>query len=102
MTEDVRTDSGLGEKEGMEIRRKAELYTLYEKPQDGIRYDSPEVLFMQYIAQGKADDALSLFPEQRQFTGALPAVDAPYGRFEGKAQILSFAEGFIRRFEAEG
>lgn len=86
----------------MEIRRKAALYELYDKPQAGIRYDSPEVLLMQYIAAGRMDDAVALFPEKRQFTGELPAVDAPYGRFCGRDSIRAFAEGFTARFEAAG
>ena len=28
-------------------------------------------------------------------------MDAPYGRFAGKAQVHSFAEGFLRRFGAD-
>ena len=85
----------------MEIRKTAELYALYPEPQEGIRYDSPELLLMEHIAEGRTESALSLFPERRQFTEHSPAVDTPYGRFEGKAQIRAFAEGFISRFEAD-
>ncbi len=84
----------------MEIRKMASLYALYKEPQKGIRHDSPEVLMMQRIAAGDPDGAAALFRDRKQFTEALPVVDAPYGRFEGKAQILAFAEGFVRRFEA--
>ena len=86
----------------MEIRKRAELDVLYPEPQEGIRYDSPELLLMQYISKNKHDEAAALFRDLRQFSDVPPAVDAPYGRFEGKEQIRSFAEGFITRFEAEG
>ena len=85
----------------MEIRKMAELHALYPVPQEGIQYDSPEVLLMRYIAEGDADKAMALFRDRRQFSDAQPVVDAPYGRFEGKAQIRAFVEGFVARFEAE-
>ena len=84
----------------MEIRRMAELYALYPEPQKGIMYDSPELLLMQRISEKDYDGALSLFREKRQFSGLPPAVDAPYGRFEGKDRIRAFAEGFSARFGA--
>ena len=86
----------------MEIRKRAELDVLYPEPQEGIRYDSPELLLMRYISENKYEEAAALFRDLRQFSDVPPAVDAPYGRFEGKEQIRSFAEGFITRFEAEG
>lgn len=86
----------------MEIRKRAELDVLYPEPQEGIRYDSPELLLMRYISENKYDEAAALFRDLRQFSDVPPAVDAPYGRFEGKEQIRAFAEGFIARFEAEG
>ena len=85
----------------MEIRNMAELHVLYPEPQEGIRYDSPELLLMKYIAENKTESALELFRDRRQFSDVLPAADTPYGRFEGKDQIRAFAEGFIPRFEAE-
>ncbi len=85
----------------MKIRNRCELSMLYDKPQDGIRPDSPEILLMQAIADSRADDAAALFRERKQFTEALPAVDAPYGRFEGREAIRDFAAGFTGRFEAE-
>lgn len=84
----------------MEIRKRAELDALYPEAQAGIRYDSPELLLMQYIAENKTDEAIALFRDTRQFSDAPPAVDAPYGRFEGKDQILSFVKGFVSRFDA--
>ena len=86
----------------MEIRNKCELYELYQKPQAGIRYDSPEILFMQAVSAGECERAAEYFRERKQFTEELPVVDAPYGRFEGREQIRNFAEGFSARFEAEG
>ena len=86
----------------MEIRNKCELYELYQKPQAGISYDSPEILFMQAVSAGECERAAEYFRERKQFTEELPVVDAPYGRFEGREQIRNFAEGFSARFEAEG
>ena len=86
----------------MEIRKRAELDALYPAPQEGIRYDSPELLLMKRIAENDLQGVLDLFPEKRQFSELPPAVDTPYGRFEGKERIRAFAEGFITRFEADG
>ena len=85
----------------MEIRKRAELDVLYPEPQKGIMYESPELLLVQYISEKKTDKAAALFPRKRQFSDALPVVDTPYGRFEGKEQIRDFMEGFVPRFEAE-
>ena len=86
----------------MQIRKMAELYALYKAPQAGIVQDSPELALMRRIAEGSPDDAAALFPQKRQFTGAPPVVDAPWDRFEGKARIWSFAEDFVKRFDADG
>jgi len=86
----------------MEIRKMAELYALYPEAQPGIRYDSPELLMMQYISEGSTEKVLTLFREKRQFLENPPAVDAPWGRFEGREQIRGFSESFIARFEADG
>ena len=86
----------------MEIRKMAELYALYPEPQKGMKYDSPELLLIQYIADHDMERAMALFREKCQFSDTPPAVDTPYGRFEGKEQILAFAEGFTARFEADG
>ena len=85
----------------MEIRNRAELDVLYPKPQKGILYDSPELLLFRRIAENDPDGAMALFRDRRQFSADPPVVDAPYGRFEGKERIRAFAEGFIRRFEAD-
>ena len=86
----------------MEIRKRAELDVLYPEPQKGILYDSPELLLMKRIAENDTDGAAALFRDRRQFSEAPPAVDVPYGRFEGKEQIRAFAGGFIARFGADG
>ena len=86
----------------MEIRKRAELDALYPEPQEGIRYDSPELLMMKHIAGNNIRCVMDLFRDRRQFSDTPPAVDTPYGRFEGKEQIRAFAEGFIARFEADG
>ena len=86
----------------MEIRNRAELDVLYPEAQAGIQYDSPEMLLIRYIAENNMDGAMALFRDRRQFSEDPPAVDAPYGRFEGKEKIRAFAEGFIARFEADG
>ena len=86
----------------MEIRKMAELYALYPEAQPGIRYDSPELLMIQYISEGSTEKVLTLFREKCRFSENPPAVDAPWGRFEGREQIHCFAEGFIARFEADG
>ena len=85
----------------MEIRKTAELHALYPEPQAGIMQDSPELVLMKRIAEKDFDGAAALFRERRQFSELPPAVDTPYGRFEGKEEIRAFAEGFTVRFEAE-
>jgi len=85
----------------MEIRTRAELDVLYPEAQKGILYDSPELLLIRRIAENDTDGALALFREKRQFSDDAPAVDAPWGRFEGKERIRAFADGFVSRFEAE-
>ena len=86
----------------MEIRKRAELDVLYPEPQKGIKYDSPELLLMKYISEHNIDQATALFRDRRQFSDVPPAVDTPYGRFEGKEEIRAFSEGFTERFEAAG
>ena len=86
----------------MEIRKMAELSALYKQPQAGIVQDSPELTLMRRIAENRIDAAVALFPQKRQFTGAPPVVDAPWGRFEWKEQIRAFAEGFVAQFGAVG
>ena len=85
----------------MEIRRMCPLAKLYQ-PQEGMNLSSPEVVFMERLAAGKVYDALTLIRDAKQFTGAPPVIDAPYGRFEGVTEIRDFIEGFVKRFHADG
>ena len=87
---------------GLSIRRKVELFTLYDEPQKGIMQDSPELLMMRCIEKGNAEEVMNLFPEHKQFSSALPVVDTPFGRFVGKEAIGEFAKGFVKRFKADG
>ena len=87
---------------GLQIRRKVQLYTLYDAPQEGIRENTPELIMMRLIENGEASEVADLFPDHKQFSTASPVVDAPYGQFEGKQEIREFAEGFIERFKADG
>ena len=73
--------------------RLAQMCAGFDSP---LQADSPEILLMEYLCSGQADQACALFGESRQF-GGLPAVDAPYGRFEGAAEIRRFATGWLER-----
>ena len=44
----------------MEIRKMAELHVLYPEAQEGILYDSPELLLMNDIAENRIDQAMGL------------------------------------------
>ena len=57
---------------------------------------------MQYISEGRTEKVLSLFREKCRFSENPPAVEAPWGRFEGREQIRGFSEVFIARFGADG
>lgn len=85
----------------MKIGRESSLIKLYAGSQRKILADSPELLFMNAICGGLADDALALFHEKKLFGNVLPAVDAPYGRFEGLDDIRKFAVGWLGVFNAE-
>ena len=86
---------------GLNIRRKVELFTLYDEPQKGIMQNSPELLMMRCIEEGNVEGVADLFPEHKQFSDALPVVDTPYGRFVGREAIGEFAKGFVNRFKAD-
>lgn len=60
---------------------------------------SAELQFMKQLCKGDADAAAHFFLETQQF-GGLSYVDAPQGRYEGKDQILQFAKGWLKAFEA--
>ena len=65
-----------------------------------IKEDSPEILLMRFVCAGETEQACRLFGDRKQF-GGLPAVDAPYGRFEGAEGIRRFASGWLERFQAQ-
>ena len=81
--------------------KKAPLMELYDAPQEGIVQDSAELLFMRAVCAGEFKKAAEVFRDEKQFTGLPVVIDAPYGRFEGREGVHSFAEGFVARFEAE-
>ena len=85
----------------MTIRQYSNLKNICQGFPRPILMDSPELLLMQYACGGQAEKAAALFGESRQF-GGKPAIDAPYGRFEGAEQIFAFARGFLARFHADG
>jgi len=83
----------------MEIRHRSRLRQMCANFDSPLREDSPEILLIRFLCEGRLQEACSLFGETKQF-GGLSAVDAPYGRFEGPEQIRAFAEGFLARFNA--
>ena len=82
------------------VRKACNLERLYKDMPQDIRTDTPDLAFVNALCAGKADDVAGLFREKKLFWDELPAVDAPYGRFEGLDDIHSFAEGFLARFNA--
>ena len=87
------------EEQSMKVRHASRLAQMCAGFDSPLQADSPEILLMEYLCSGQADQACALFGESRQF-GGLPAVDAPYGRFEGAAEIRRFATGWLERFNA--
>jgi len=83
----------------MLIRRKSTLSQVCGEVRNPVLADSPEVVLMRALCDGRTADALALFEEQKQFGGP-SAVDAPYGRFEGKNAIAGFADGWLATFGA--
>ena len=84
----------------MEIRHRSRLRQMCANFTSPMQEDSPEILLMQLICAGKTIEACALFGETKQF-GGLPAVDAPYGRFEGQEELAAFASGWLKQFNAE-
>ena len=84
----------------MRIRKPCNLARMYASPDRRINASSPELRFMEAVCAGRADEAVSFFRENKLFGNVPPAVDAPYGRFDGLEGIRSFAEGFVPRFNA--
>ena len=83
----------------MEIRHYSELEKMLAGTHP-IRRDAPEVLLLERLCAGDAEGVCALFPEKKLFGGA-PAVDMPYGRFEGLEEIRRFAGTWHERFGAE-
>jgi len=84
----------------MEIKKPCNLEKLYGHTHP-IDENSPELLFMKAVCEGKAEEALSFFREEKLFGGVKSAVDAPYGRFEGIDGIRAFISGWLNVFEAD-
>lgn len=85
----------------MDAKRECSLIKLYAGPQHRILENSPELLFMNAICGGRADDAAALFREKKLFGKVPSAVDVPYGRFEGLDGIRKFAAGWLAAFNAQ-
>ena len=85
----------------MKIRKPCNLARMYAGPQHPIDAASPELRFMEAVCAGRAEEAAGFFCGKKLFGREEPAVDAPYGRFTGLAEIRAFAEDFNARFGAE-
>lgn len=87
----------------MNISNKSYLSEICAGLPCAIDFTSPEIRFMEAVCSGRADDAVALMRDSKQF-GGLSAVDAPYGRFEGISGISGiseFARGWLNTFRAE-
>ena len=84
----------------MKIRHYSELETRFAGTHP-IRRDAPEVRFLDLLCAGDAEGVCALFAQRKLFGGAPPAVDTPYGRFEGAEEIRRFARTWNERFGAE-
>lgn len=84
----------------MKIRKACNLETYYGHTHP-IDATSPEVLFMNAVCEGRAQDAKSYLCEKKLFGDTQCVVDAPYGRFLGLAGVESFAKGWLERFHAQ-
>ena len=82
------------------VRKSCNLERLYKDMPQNIRTDTPDLAFVNALCTGKADEVAALFREKKLFWDERPAVDAPYGRFEGLDGISSFAKGFLTKFKA--
>lgn len=76
-------------------------YETFYDPRNEIIGNSPEILFMEYIARGEINRAVQLFEENKLFTKQKSAVDAPQGRFEGLKEIKNFAESWLGYVNAD-
>ncbi len=82
------------------VRKQCTLERLYKDMPREIRTDTPDIAFANALCSGDADAVAGLFREKKLFWDELPAVDTPYGRFEGLEDIHDFAEGFLSKFKA--
>lgn len=82
------------------VRKPCNLERLYKDMPQDIKTDTPDLAFVNALCAGKADEVANLFREKKLFWNEKPAVDAPYGRFEGLEGIRSFAENFLSKFNA--
>ena len=83
----------------MDIRHHSRLKQMCANFTSPMQEDSPEIRLMRLVCAGQAEEACRLFGTEKQF-GGVPAVDAPYGRFEGTEGIRDFASGWLERFRA--
>ena len=83
------------------VRKACSLERLYMDMKDPIKEESPDMLFVKALCSGNAQNVVDLFREKKLFWDELPAVDTPYGRFEGLDAIREFAQGFIPKFKAD-
>ena len=88
------------EKADLPVRKSCNLERLYKDMPQDIRMDTPDLAFVNALCAGEADEVVSLFREKKLFWDEKPAIDAPYGRFEGLEDIHSFAENFLSKFNA--
>lgn len=86
----------------MKIRKPCNLEKLYKGKGHTIIATSPELEFMTAVCLGEVDKALSFFCEKKLLREDPPAVDTPYGRFEGLDGIRDFVEGWHKKFNAQG
>ncbi len=83
----------------MQYKHRSRLKQVCANFSSPMEENSPEICLMRYLCAGQAEEACALFGTQKQF-GGLPAIDTPYGRFEGAEEIRACAEGFLKRFDA--
>lgn len=61
---------------------------------------SPELRLMLAVCAGDEEAAAALFEDTMQFDSAPSALDAPHGRFEGKAGVRAFVRQWNESFHA--
>ena len=69
------------------VRKQCTLERLYKDMPREIKEDTPDIAFVNALCSGDADAVAGLFREKKLFWDELPAVDTPYGRFEGLEEI---------------